>query len=98
MNLNLEIAKVKGAEIINVIDNIPYCKNVLFDKPQPFDYQNDWNYLGPLEDELLNAEWYLEKVGDHYQWQHYEKRLLISSEHRGTATCMAYLKEFSDET
>ena len=109
MNLNLKVDEIKGFQ--KIVDSstrqcgdhweYPYPS----DNEEPYyvgpDYQNDWNYLGPLVLELGLAEWeydvlYAEGTS-HHRWVKKSNFInksvdFILNKDFSKATCLAYLR------
>lgn len=96
MNLNEEIAKIKypGTIMENFASGAILIRRGAV--ASIINYQNDWNYLGPLVLELSAVGWKYE-VNDYlaHQWSKVGD-MTFTDFHFGTATCMAWLKEFNN--
>lgn len=103
--INLKIAEIKGhipyqggngVRLKSMTGNHAYFT---LDVPDI----NDWKILGPLEDELLESKWYLQKHGTNYIWTKQSPTfrrfngMSIQHECRCKASCLAYIEEFGGE-
>ena len=99
--INLRVAEIKGITVLAVNGEVFIAELFKVGRcytgcSELLDYINNWNLLGPLEDELLDAAgWYLQKNNKEFLWTKVH-RDIISVRHkcRGKATCLAYIEEF----
>lgn len=92
MNLNLKIVEIKHPELKAKYTEYFWKNHFL--ECNSYDYQSDWNRLGPLVVELGKAGWvydYNELIDAHRWRERYDMCHLISIDF-SKVTCLAYLR------
>ncbi len=104
--LNRAIAEIKGLDV-EITGTEKVCTLFITNHKgrhpaHRIDYITDWNLLGPLVIELLGADWMPRDAGNsEFEWVSYRSASynikVVLDKDFGTATCLAYIKEFGGE-